>query len=106
MADITLLYVTVPQHALAEVIGRTLVEESLAACVNILGDIGSIYRWEGKIEQAAEVALLVKTASSTAEAAIARIATLHPYACPAILALPVNGGFSPFLAWVGKESTA
>lgn len=100
MSDIALLYVTTPDRALAENIGRTLVEEKLAACVNILGDIQSIYRWQGKVETGAEVALLVKTTAQRSEAAIARIAALHPYECPAILQLPIEGGFAPFMAWL------
>ncbi len=106
MPDIVLLYVTAPNDDILAKIGRGLVEEKLAACVNILGQTTSIYRWEGAIEEAQEVAMLVKTSASRAEAATAHIKALHPYSTPAILQIPVEGGFSPFLAWIKAETSA
>ncbi|MFZ4124753.1 MAG: divalent-cation tolerance protein CutA [Rickettsiales bacterium] len=106
MAHVQLLYVTAPTRDVAASIGRALVEEHYAACVNILGAIDSIYRWEGVLTESQEVALLVKTSSARAEAAIARIKTLHPAQCPAILVLPVNGGYAPFLDWIESETSA
>jgi periplasmic divalent cation tolerance protein len=100
------LYVTVPNRALAESIGHALIEEKLAACINILGEITSIYRWEGKINEGTEVAMLVKTTTENAIQTTQRITSLHPYECPAILVLPVNGGFMPFLNWIAQETSA
>jgi len=105
MSNVMLLYVTTPDHEVANSIGHALVENRLAACVNILGDIRSIYRWEGKVMKEGEVAMLVKTTQAKAKLAIERIHALHPYECPAILTLAVSGGFEPFLAWIGEETT-
>ncbi|MBN8543819.1 MAG: divalent-cation tolerance protein CutA [Alphaproteobacteria bacterium] len=106
MNQVQLLYVTVPSRDLATSIGRALIEDHLAACINILGEIDSIYRWEGALTESKEVALIVKTTAANAEAAIARIKALHPAQCPAILALPVSGGFAPFLSWIDSETSA
>ena len=106
MSNVVLLYVTVPDHHVANSIGHELVEDRLAACVNILGDIRSIFRWEGKVTKDDEVAMLVKTTETKAKLAIERIHALHPYECPAILTLAVSGGFAQFLAWVGEETKA
>lgn len=81
-------------------IGRTVVEERLAACINILGPCQSIYRWEGKIEEAEEVPAILKTSSEVADALIARIAELHSYDVPAITAWPVERLFSAYGEWV------
>ncbi|MFL6725592.1 MAG: divalent-cation tolerance protein CutA [Sphingomicrobium sp.] len=72
----------------AERIGRTIVEERLAACVNILGPIQSIYRWEGKVESAEEVAAIFKTTDVSADALIARIVSLHSYDVPCVASWP------------------
>ena len=106
MTDIALLYVTTPSREVAQSIAHILVEEKLAACVNILGDIQSIYRWEGKIETGAEVALLVKTTAQRVDAVISRITALHPHECPAILQLPIEGGFAPFMDWIKANTNA
>lgn len=103
MTQIALLYVTTPTRDAALSIGRVLVEEKLSACINILGEIQSIYRWEGTMNESKEVALLVKTTSTQTDAAIARIKALHPYACPTILTLPVSAGYAPFLDWIQSE---
>lgn len=106
MREISFLYVTVPKRTLAESIGHTLVEERLAVCVNILGDIQSIYRWKGTLEQSHEVAMLIKTTNERVEAATGRIKALHPHECPAIASIPITGGFAPFLAWIGAETSS
>lgn len=89
----------------AERIGRVAVEERLAACVNILGPVRSIYRWEGKVESADEVAAVFKTGSTRADALITRIAGLHSYAVPCIATWPIDKILSTYAAWV-EESTA
>lgn len=106
MADIALLYTTWPDDETARAAGRRLVDERLAACMNLLGPITSIYRWQGAIEEAREVAALFKTTAGCAGAAAARIAELHPYATPAIVALRVDaaGTHAPFSAWVAAET--
>ena len=84
----------------AERIGRTVVEERLAACINILGQIRSIYRWQGGIENADEVAAIFKTTQAAADALIARIAELHSYQVPCIVTWPVEKIAADYAEWV------
>lgn len=85
----------------AERIGRMMIEERLAACVNILAPCRSIYRWNGAIESAEEVPALFKT--TRADALIARIAALHSYDVPAAVTWPIADGHPPYLAWINSE---
>jgi periplasmic divalent cation tolerance protein len=98
------VYATFGSEAEAERVGRTLVEERLAACVNILGRCRSIYRWEGRIEEAEEVAALFKTRADRASALIARLAELHDYDVPAAVAWPVAEALPAYADWVTKET--
>jgi periplasmic divalent cation tolerance protein len=84
----------------AEAIGRTAVEERLAACINILGPVRSIYRWQSEIETSDEVAAILKTDCPHAEALIARIAELHSYEVPCIVAWPVDQALPSYAQWV------
>ena len=84
----------------AERIARTVVEERLAACANILGPCKSIYRWNGAVETASEVPALFKTSLASADALIARICALHSYDCPAVLLWPVERLASAYGDWV------
>lgn len=84
----------------AERIGRTIVEEGLAACVNILGPIRSIYRWQGKIETADEVAAIFKTHHWASDALIQRIAALHSYDVPCIVTWPIDKILRSYADWV------
>ena len=84
----------------AERIGRQMVEEQLAACVNILPPIKSIYRWQGNIETADEVAALFKTTNAQVDALITRIAALHSYDVPCIVTWPVNKLLGAYADWV------
>jgi periplasmic divalent cation tolerance protein len=89
--------------ATAALIARALVTEHLAACVTRLPGAVSVYRWEGKVEEAEEVLLLVKTSAGRVGALAERILTLHPYKIPEILSLPVSSGHSPYLGWLFAE---
>ena len=89
----------------AERIGRSVVEERLAACINILGAIRSIYRWQGSVESATEVAAILKTTDTAANALIARIAALHSYDVPCIVTWPVAKVLASYADWV-EDSTA
>ena len=104
MPDATFLYVTAPDAAVAERIAETLVDERLAACVNLLPDMRSIYRWEGKVERAEEIVMVVKTATDRVAAASLRIRELHPYTTPCIVALPIATGNADYLAWITAET--
>jgi periplasmic divalent cation tolerance protein len=87
----------------AERIGRTVVEERLAACVNVLGPIRSFYRWQGKLESAEEVAAIFKTTNARADALIARIARLHSYDVPCIATWPIDKMLGSYAAWVEES---
>jgi periplasmic divalent cation tolerance protein len=97
--------VTCPNRSLGERIGRALVEERLAACVNVIPGLTSLYRWEGKVQRGREVLLLIKTRRRLFPRLAARLTSLHPYSTPEILALPVAAGASRYLTWLA-ESTA
>ena len=94
------VFVTAPDAEAGERIARTLVDERLAACVNIVPGVRSIYRWEGRIEEEAEVLLIAKTRADRCDALAGRVRQVHPYAVPEVLALPVAGGSEPYRAWV------
>jgi len=96
--------VTAPDLDTAARLGRALVEERLAACVNLVPGLRSIYRWEGALQDEAEVLLLVKTRADRLEALAARVKELHPYALPEVLALPATGGSPAYLDWLRTES--
>ncbi len=104
-SGIVSVYATFGSEEEARRIGRIAVEESLAACVNILGPCHSIYRWQGRIEEEGEIAAIFKTASSRAEALIDRIAALHSYDAPAAVAWPVTLAANPYRAWVVDETS-
>ena len=97
--------VTCPTRQVGEKIGRTLVEERLAACVNLIPGLTSIFRWEGKICREAENLLIIKTRRARLTALLRRITTLHPYSVPEIIAVPLAGGWPPYLAWVRESTT-
>jgi periplasmic divalent cation tolerance protein len=86
-------------------IGRRLVEERLAACVNVLPGARSVYMWEGKVEEAGEALLMIKTRRDCYPALAKRIRELHPYAVPEIVALPIDSGAPAYVDWV-RESVA
>ena len=83
---------------------RTLVEERLVACGNLVGPIRSIYRWEGAVEDTAEWLLVLKARAADFAAVEARVRTLHGYAVPEVLALPVYGGSAAYLAWLDEAT--
>lgn len=103
MSDVALLHVTFANAAEAERIGRAMVEEQLAACVNLLGPCSSIYRWQGKVETAAEHRALFKTTPQLARELADRIAALHGYELPAIEIWPVSAG-DAVAAWVNDST--
>jgi periplasmic divalent cation tolerance protein len=99
-----LVYITVPDMDTARGIGREVVERRLAACVNILPDMESMYWWDGAVQSGQEVVLLAKTTSSALEALTACVVELHPYETPCVVGLPIQGGFRPFLEWIDRET--
>ena len=95
--------VTAPTADAAASIARTLVEEGLAACGNVLPAIRSIYRWEGEIHDDAEAMLVLKTERRLVPALKERLPGMHPYKVPELLVLPVEGGLGPYLDWVAAS---
>lgn len=104
MTDIVTVYATFADGDEAARIARAVVEDRLAACANILGGCRSIYRWQGEVEEAAEVAALFKTRAETAPALIARIAELHSYDVPAAVVWPIADALGDYAAWVVDAS--
>ena len=84
-------------------VGRVLVEERLAACVNVLPAMTSIYRWEGEVRQDSETVLILKTTEDRLDALTARVRALHSYDLPCVVALPIRGGNPAFLDWIAGE---
>jgi periplasmic divalent cation tolerance protein len=100
---VAIVLTTFPADADADALARTLVGERLAACVNILPPMRSIYRWQGAVEEASERQLIIKTAASRVAALKRRLADLHPYDVPEILVLPVSDGGERYLEWIGDS---
>ena len=101
----TLLVITnCPDEASANAIALAVVEARLAACVNILPRVQSIYRWQGSVESATEIPLLIKTSAANYPALEQAITKLHPYEIPEIIALPIAQGLPAYLNWVAAET--
>ncbi|MDH5824910.1 divalent-cation tolerance protein CutA [Luteimonas sp. RD2P54] len=93
-----------PDRDAADRIATALVEERLAACVNVLPGVRSVYRWEGALQRDDEVLLLAKTAPGRLQALIARVVALHPYELPEVIAVESAGGLPAYLDWVALET--
>ncbi|MCS6945593.1 MAG: divalent-cation tolerance protein CutA [Sutterellaceae bacterium] len=104
MAEVLIALTNCPDTASAERIARALVEQRLAACVNRLAPVHSVYHWQGTIEEASEVPLLIKCTRERYPAVEATIRQLHPYTVPEIVAWPVAAGYGPYLSWVAQET--
>jgi periplasmic divalent cation tolerance protein len=100
MTDVVIILSTVPDDDSGELLARTLVEERLAACVNVHGRMVSTYRWKGGVESAAERQLVIKTTRERVPAVEARLKALHSYELPEFVVLPVEGGSADYLGWV------
>jgi periplasmic divalent cation tolerance protein len=100
---IVLVTVTAPAHDVAERIVTTMVEERLAACGSIVPGVTSIYRWEGAVQRDSEVQILFKTTRAVLPRLVSRVAELHPYDVPEVLALPVTAGLAAYTDWVAAN---
>ncbi|MFV0421822.1 divalent-cation tolerance protein CutA [Oleidesulfovibrio sp.] len=98
-----IIYMTASDEQEAQRIGRTLVERRLAACVNILGRIDSIFWWDGKVQSEGEIAFIAKTSDEKAPEVLAAVQELHSYDVPCAVALPITDGLPPFLSWIDNE---
>jgi periplasmic divalent cation tolerance protein len=100
---INFIYMTVGSKDEARKIGRELVSSKLAACVNILDSMNSIYTWDGKLQDDTEVVMIAKTTEDRVKKLIEAVKSLHSYDCPCIVSLPVLDGYKPFLDWISGE---
>jgi len=100
---INFIYMTAGNKEEAKKIGKALVAAKLAACVNILDNMNSIYMWEGELQDDAEVVLIAKTIEACVPQLVEKVKSLHSYDCPCIVSLPVLGGHKPFLDWISEE---
>ena len=99
-----LVLTNVPDNAVAERIAQALVEARAAACVNIFAECRSVYRWQGAVETANEVSLLIKTTTEAYPRVERILRECHPYAVPEIIAVPIEHGLPEYLAWVTTET--
>jgi len=104
MTEVCVVLVTVPDGDVAARLCRTLVDERLVACGNIVPGVTSIYRWEGEIREDSEHLLILKSAAGVLAELVGRVAELHPYDVPEILALSVADGFTKYLDWVAGST--
>ncbi len=95
-----LVFITAPSQGESARLARALVEERLAACVNVVPSVASTYWWKGKIEEASETLLIAKTRQEHLDRLIARVRELHPYAVPEVVALSIVGGNPAYLQWM------
>jgi len=105
MSDVVVVLSTVPDDESAEKLVRTLVEERLAACINVSSPMTSTYRWQGKIERDVERQLTIKTTRQSLPALHARLLELHSYELPEFIVIDVHAGSSDYLAWVARETS-
>jgi periplasmic divalent cation tolerance protein len=105
MADALELHVTMPDKERATSMARVLVDEGLAACVNVVPGVRSIYQWDGKVQEDEEVLCLIKTRPAVFDRARARILALHPYDLPEVMAFAVDEGSRDYLDWVQSTTT-
>lgn len=104
MTDAILVLCTCPDEATADLICDQLLSRRLAACINQLPGLTSVYRWQGQIERAREIQLIIKSSAALFAPLRECILALHPYEVPEILALPVSLGHQPYLDWLAGET--
>lgn len=105
MTQAILIITNVPDSAVAEKISRQLVENRLAACVNVLPPVHSVYRWHDAVEEATEIMLLIKTVQNLYSKVEKKIVELHPYDVPEVIALPINNGLPSYIGWIAAATT-
>ncbi len=100
--DVHVAFCTCPDAATAESLAAELVESGLAACVNILPGVRSIYRWQGKLARDEEALMMIKTTGARLDALVARVLELHPYDVPEVICHPITAGHDHYLDWVRR----
>lgn len=106
MEEILVVLTNLPDRASAQRLAQNLIENHAAACVNILSECSSVYRWQGKVESASEVPLLIKTTRSAYSRVEELIRAQHPYELPEIIAVSVAAGLPAYLQWVVQETSS
>ncbi|SMP66146.1 divalent cation tolerance protein [Desulfonatronum zhilinae] len=101
-----MVYMTAESMGQAKTVARELISNRLAACVNILDRMQSLYWWEGKVEESGEVVVLAKTRAELLPALAERVRAVHSYDCPCIVSWPLTDGHQPFLDWIGRETAS
>jgi len=101
--EINIIYITAGSNDEAKRIGKALINAGLAACVNIIENMTSMYMWDGKLQDAKETILIAKTTQACVPGLIEKVTSLHSYDCPCIVSLPVSDGNPAFLKWVAEE---
>ena len=104
MEQALLVITNLADMASARLLARALVEQRLAACVNMLPAVQSVYRWNDAIEETAEVTLLIKTTTARYAALEQAISALHPYELPEVIAMPISAGLPAYLGWIAQET--
>jgi periplasmic divalent cation tolerance protein len=99
-----LVYMTAETPREARDIGRALIEARLAACVNIIEGMKSLYWWEGRVEEGAETVVIAKTREDAVPRLTAKVKEMHGYDCPCVVSLPIEGGNPDFLSWIEAET--
>ncbi len=105
MTEHVVILVTVANQEQADAIAHALVSEHLAACVNIVGPVRSVYYWEDQVQQDQELLLVIKTQAGLFERVAVRVKELHSYQTPEIIALPITAGSEAYLAWLSAATT-
>ncbi len=100
---INFIYMTAGSLEEARKIGKELVISKLAACVNILNNMNSIYVWQGKVQEDSEIVMIAKTTEDRVPQLVEKVKSLHSYECPCIVSIPVSGGNQAFLDWIAEE---
>ncbi len=104
MTDYVLVFIATSSEKEGEKIASTLIKERLAACVNLIGAVKSTFRWKGRVSTEEEILLIAKTKDVRFEKLKKRVAELHSYEVPEIVALPILAGFEKYLSWIEKET--
>jgi periplasmic divalent cation tolerance protein len=99
-----LVLCTCPDQASAQTIAERVVDEGLAACVNILPGVTSVYQWQGQRETSQELQLLIKTSAAAYDRLEQRISALHPYELPEVIAVPIQTGLTAYLGWIEQQT--
>lgn len=106
MAKHVVVLVTAPSKDVGREIGQTLLERSLAACINLVPAVESLYVWQGEVCDDEEVLLVIKTTAAAFDALVTAVRNVHPYDVPEIIALPIAAGFQDYLDWISESTDA